>query len=163
MAVAGLFSSPMESQGFIVGNLDSMNEMSGDNIAYIYPKAKKGLLGGFQRAAMKSARFVNIEEVQCHQNQLEIIKYSKPLSIQFNWKRNGSFIQFHCFSDDRVYGMDMATNVSLGKLSMVPDPYEDWTIEIRRSSIENGGEGAFAKRDLESGEAVSFHNSLRYM
>ena len=49
----------------------------------------------------------------------------------------------------------------MGQGVLVPDPYEASHVECRRSGINGGGEGLFAKKDLSVGTIVAFYNGVR--
>ena len=73
----GLISSLTESQGFLYGKIDQNGKMNGNDIVYIYPKAKLALVGKFKDNVMISARKSFITEVNC-ENDLLQLKFSTP-------------------------------------------------------------------------------------
>ena len=44
---------------------------------------------------------------------------------------------------------------------LLEDPYEATLVDVRKSCIDGGGEGAFAKRDLKAGTVVAYYNGVR--
>ena len=57
--------------------------------------------------------------------------------------------------------LSISTVTSVGPGPLTPDPYELVTCEVRRSSVSGGGEGLFARRNIEKGEIVAFYNGVR--
>ena len=54
-----------------------------------------------------------------------------------------------------------ATEDVLSTLPLLRDPYEERLTEIRRSGVAGGGEGLFAKVDLEPGTLVAIYNGVK--
>ena len=56
---------------------------------------------------------------------------------------------------------EQPTDQSLSTLPLLPDPYEERTVEVCTSGVGGGGEGLFAKRQLEEGELVAIYNGVK--
>ena len=56
---------------------------------------------------------------------------------------------------------EQPTEQSLSTLPLLPDPYEERTVEVCTSGVGGGGEGLFAKRQLEEGELVAIYNGVK--
>ena len=54
-----------------------------------------------------------------------------------------------------------ATEESLSTLPLLGDPYEERTVEVATSGVGGGGEGLFARRQLEEGELVAIYNGVK--
>ena len=54
-----------------------------------------------------------------------------------------------------------ATRDHIGDQPLVTDAYEQRTVEVRKSDVDGGGEGLFAKVDLPKGTIVAFYNGVR--
>ena len=134
-----VLSSNTKLHGYLYGTIGSNGKLSG-NGAYIYPYAKMVLLGTFKNNQMVSARKAFIKDIQCKNDQV--------------------YLSFTDPSGPKLY-LDKATNVSMGNLPLIPDPYETMTIEVKPSSIPNAGQGLFAKRIIGDNEIVAFYNGLR--
>ena len=49
----------------------------------------------------------------------------------------------------------------MGEGLLIPDPYEECTVEVRCSTVEGGGEGLYTRRTIRKGEIVSFYNGVK--
>ena len=56
---------------------------------------------------------------------------------------------------------EQPTEQSLSTLPLLPDPYEERTVEVCTSGVGGGGEGLFAKRQLEEGDLVAIYNGVK--
>ena len=56
---------------------------------------------------------------------------------------------------------EQPTEQSLSTLPLLPDPYEERTVEVCASGVGGGGEGLFAKRQLEEGDLVAIYNGVK--
>ena len=54
-----------------------------------------------------------------------------------------------------------STEVSVGAGPLVPDPYEERTVEVRTSGVGGGGEGLYVKRNIVKGELIAMYNGVR--
>ena len=54
-----------------------------------------------------------------------------------------------------------STESSVGAGPLVPDPYEERTVEVRASGVGDGGEGLYVKRNIAKGELIAFYNGVR--
>lgn len=99
----------------MVGILNKKYELSGDNIAYLYPRAKKALVGTFADKKMVAAKFADITRVTCKNNILEL-EFSQPL-------------------EQTEFFYESSTNETIGNMPLVQDPYEAWTVEVKQSTI----------------------------
>ena len=125
-----VFSLNSKLQGYLYGTIGSNGKLSG-NGAYIYPYAKMVLLGTFKNNQMVSARKAFIKDIQCKNDQV--------------------YLSFTDPSGPKLY-LDKATNVSMGNLPLIPDPYEMGTIAIKKSKLHGSGEGVFLKVDVPAGK-----------
>ena len=99
----GLMGYPVQAQGFLYGALGQNAKMSGNNVAYIYPGARVALLGKFKDNYMISARKAHITKASCRENLISL-EFSPPGGPE--------------------YFFDPGTNISLGSMPLVEDPYE---------------------------------------
>ncbi len=140
---SGLLGFPAFTQGFIYGFRDKKTgEMTGDDIAYIYPGGRVALKGRFEDRYMKAARETDITRAICKDNLL---------TLEFGEQRGPTFYY------------DLPSNFSLGSMPLVRDPYELQTVELWPSTVPGAGHGIFAKRNLTAGEVVAFYNGMQYM
>ena len=54
-----------------------------------------------------------------------------------------------------------STESSVGAGPLVPDPYEERTVEVRTSGVGGGGEGLYVKRNIAKGELIALYNGVR--
>ena len=54
-----------------------------------------------------------------------------------------------------------STESSVGAGPLVPDPYEERTVEVRDSGVGGGGEGLYVKRNIAKGELIALYNGVR--
>ena len=109
---------PKTMQGFLYGSIFDNGKVTGNQVAYIYPGTKLALMGKFKNNQMISAHAVTVEKILCKNNFL---------TIEFG-KASGP--KFHHSS---------STNVSLGDMPLVEDPYEARTVKIVSSNSLNSG------------------------
>ena len=56
---------------------------------------------------------------------------------------------------------EKSTEQCLSTLPLLHDPYEERTVEVATSGVGGGGEGLFAKRQLEEGDLVAIYNGVK--
>ena len=110
----------------------------GSNISWIYPDMKTVLHGYFEDGVMREAKATSIIAERCNRGIKEI-KVAEPA-------RDGPIYNFHKINAIRIN--DKPT---------LMDPYERKTVYIQDSPVATG-EGAFAKRDIKSGELVCYYS-----
>jgi hypothetical protein len=140
----GLVGYPSATQGYLYGQLDKKGQLTGDNIAYIYPRGKMALVGRFEDKYMKSGQVANIIKLTCKDNVLNV-EFSQPAV------------------EDTAFYFDLPTNVSLGTRLLTKDPYEAMTVILDKSSIPNSGHGLFAKRNISHSEVIAFYNGMQFV
>ena len=55
-----------------------------------------------------------------------------------------------------------STESSVGAGPLIPDPYEERTVEVRASGVGGGGEGLYVKRNIAKGELIALYNGVKY-
>ena len=144
---SGMCYEYREGGGWMVGQVDGNGEFTGEEaLAYLYPDLRTAFVGSFVQGKMVGAKKTELVDVildpsthimtpvfaaQPHHQEEPDIRYSK------------------------------ATKDNIGDLPLVTDPYEDRTVEVRKSKVDGGGEGLFAKVDLPKGTIVAFYNGIR--
>ena len=138
----GTFWIGLVNNGFIHGIVDEMGQVTGDNVAFIYPDGITALKGRYENTYMKNARYVEVKEYDCDENGLLIATdFTEPLS-------------------DYKFFYDPCTNESwgAGNSKLIHDPYELKNVKLADSSVPNSGEGIFARRDLPKFKPASFYS-----
>ena len=126
--------------GWLVGNVDSRGELTGSRIAFLYPDMITCLVGEFKCGTLVRAKPAKISSVRL---QLGI------LCPQFENISEEEFCHWP--------SSDQAINCPL----LLRDPYEEQLIEVRESNIADGGEGAFAKKNIPCGVVLAYYNGIR--
>ncbi|CAH1247539.1 SETD7 [Branchiostoma lanceolatum] len=123
--------------GCICGDVNDEGEMSGKDIAYIYPDMKLALIGSFVDGEMvkgKLAEVVGIDQ-------------DRP--------------QFKMVSDGGIFKCDVSTSNSISSDLQLPDPYEQQMVYVGASTIQGASEGLFMKVPVKEDKVVAFYNGLR--
>ena len=136
----GIFQTFDEFGGSVIGVVSENGQLTGDSIAYIYPDKETALIGQFKNGQLVKARPAKIEAT-VNNKQLPNFSYRKdyPGSVSF----------------------DVSTHDTLSQQPLLGDVYEQDRVCVKRSLIENAGEGLFAKVDLDQEEIASFYNGIR--
>ena len=143
---SGVLQTFDEFGGSVIGAVDNEGRLTGDNIAYVYPDKETALIGQFEDGQLVRARAAKLEDaavVSSNGGELKLPKFSYrtdyPESI--------------CF--------DVSTHDVLSLQPLLCDVYEQDRVCVKKSLIENAGDGLFAKVDLEADEVASFYNGIR--
>ena len=131
----------VEGGGWITGQVDRGGELTGDNIAFLYPDLTTAILGTFQRGVLVSGvpgritGLVMVEDIAVP--QISILSQSDMVTFS------------------------LSTEDSVGPQPLIRDPYEARTVEVRPSQVGGGGEGLFLRRNVKKNEVVAFYNGVR--
>lgn len=123
--------------GTLVGRVDEVGALTGNNIAYIYPDHWTALVGDFKEGAMQRAKLARV--TNCINGVPE----------------------FHIFPSDVEYKEDISTRSHFCSEPLLPDPFEDQRVFVKKSDIEGANEGVFARFDVGIGAIMSFYNGIR--
>ena len=134
-----------EFGGAVMGEVDAEGELTGSNIAYVYPDGATALVGEFNSGRMVHARPARLKSGSEHKDNclLDVVFCSDDI--------DGS-----C-----AVGYDESTCDVLSSKPLVPDVYEQGRVYVSQSRIPGADEGLFAKVDCCEGEVVSFYNGIR--
>ena len=130
-----------EGGGWLTGPVDLSGELTGDNIAFLYPDLTTGLLGQFYRGEAVNVSPASVSEVRIPAGGLAQLGFTKL--------------------EGEAVSRSVSTRDSVGPQPRVRDPYERTVCEVRTSQVEAGGEGLFAVRNITRGEIVAFYNGVR--
>jgi hypothetical protein len=125
----GMVGDPIRAQGFLYGKVNKKGKISGENNAYIYPDYETALVGRFEDNFMKSGRLAKISAVTCQSGMIHV-KFDEP------------------DPKSPVYFYDPSSNVSMGSIWYLKDPFEDKQVELKESTIPGAGLGLFTKVDI---------------
>lgn len=116
--------------GMLVGDLDSNFKFTGDNLAFVYPDFELAYVGRFENFVMKRGRIAEVVGEQFNEFGIKQLKFSFRKS------------------DSHVFFYSPPTNVSMGEGPKILDPYDQRTVKLGPSTIEEAGEGVFAIRKI---------------
>ena len=143
----GPFWVGMPGNGFLHGIVNDKGELTGDDIAYIYPDGVTAFKGRFENRYMISARNVDIKKYTCDENGMLIAsEFTEPLT-------------------EHIFKYDPCTNVSFGGGGLpnsVRDPYEEKMVKLGPSSIPNSGEGVVAIQDIPAWQFATIYSTFLY-
>lgn len=119
-------------------------DFSTNNTIYLYPDCRTVLVGNFYKGQMVQARLAQVVG-------------------------SSGFCSYFCGSlqpelsepKGQIYSYDPSTSTRLSSQCLLPDPYEQEFVCVRRSHIPRAGEGLFAKCDIEMGTVLCFYNGIR--
>ena len=134
------------SGAYLHGKVDNEGQITGDEIAYIYPDGTTAFRGKFKDKFMISARNVDVLKYDCDENGMLIAtEFTEPLT-------------------EHIFKYEPSTNNSFGgglPLS-VRDPYEVKTVKLAQSKVPNSGEGVLVLRDIPNGRFASLYSLYLY-
>ena len=94
--------------------------ITGDDVAYLYPGYESALVGKFDNNFMVSAKYAHIKSAKCEDNFM---------TVEFEVPDEAG----------PEYTYDPSSNETIGKFPTLPDPYESETVEVRKSNVEAAG------------------------
>jgi len=129
-----------EGSGWTVGKMDKTGELTGDDIAYIYPDMKMALKGRFEKGVLVRGQICEL--IGCYEeNDVFIPVFSQP--------------------SGQTYEFEAPSIRNIAKHPLLRDPFEEQLCEVGESRLPQGGEGLFAKRDLAAKEVASLYNGIK--
>jgi len=127
--------------GYTVGRVDAEGELTGNNIAFIYPDHRTGLLGHFEKGDMKRCQAVTVQGFETEYKCVSVPYFSEP---------TGEF-----------YTKEVSTTSWVTDNTMLEDPYEKVTVYVAHSKTPGADDGLFAARDLKTNTIAAFYNGIR--
>ena len=125
--------------------------ITSDHAIYTYPDGVSQLVGKWEEV-----------RIRC----LCLRVYLTP-SISYAIQNEMVAAVFRKKGDDRgpqegepLYEYDPSTEDSISSQPLLPDPYESERVRVGPSTVEDGGEGLFARRKMVKGEVVAFYNGI---
>jgi len=128
--------------GYITGIAEN-NDISGDNLTYIFPNLIDGVSGEFFKGKLVTGELVKLCSV-------EIVDGIAVPEFRRNESKNLSKVT-----------RDISTAFEISKTPLVPDKLEHDRVEVKQSNNDTAGEGLFAKTQFISGDLVSILNGTR--
>ena len=130
-----------DNSGYTVGKVDDSGELTGDDIAYIYPDFQMAIRGKFIEGEL-------IEGYQC-----EVVGCYEDCGIMVP-------VFSECSGPAYEFENPSIRNIALNPL--LRDPWEDTRVYVSGSGLPQGGEGLFAKKDFGEKEVVALYNGIKF-
>jgi histone-lysine N-methyltransferase SETD7 len=129
-----------EGGGWLVGKMAKDGTVTGDNIAFLYPDLSTAVVGRFECGELVEAFPATLVAAEMNKGVLE------P-----EFKRK----------EEVVYRRWISTREDVVCPPHQPDVYEKRLVEVGMSLVEGGGEGLFAKEDIDEDILVAYYNGVR--
>ena len=127
--------------GFIVGQVDQFGNMTGKDIAYVYPDFETMLVGEFKNGDLVSGYEAELEDLLPSPNGLLKPLYEiKGHQIMTFSPSNGTFV---------------------GQGPITRDPMEKKFVYVSNSTIKDAGRGVFLKRKANKGQVIAYYNGVK--
>ncbi|XP_023325406.1 histone-lysine N-methyltransferase SETD7 isoform X2 [Eurytemora carolleeae] len=126
--------------GFIYGKPDTQGFLTGDDLVFIYPDFRTGLLGRFTEGILEYGREIKITWERCNMGVKEI--------------------QYQVVGD-HVWRRDIPNATHIGLFPNIVDPYERKAVHVRSSNILGSNEGLYSRRNFLPGDLVSYFNGVK--
>lgn len=136
----GIFWQAVLGGAWLVGQLDISGQMTGSDVAFLYPDLKTALVGEFRNGELVSA---------VHSRVISVTEDSGLLFPKFEKLSKTEFRQWP------------SSRLEITSPPHLRDPYEDQLVEVCTSKVPGGGDGLFAKVDIPAGTLVAYYNGLR--
>ena len=115
----------------------------GSDCVYLYPDCVTALLGTWRSGRMEQAREARLVNINLTGDELEVMVRPTP------------------GKEHLLYREDISTSTLISSDPSLTDPFEEKTVYVAQSGIENAGEGLFLRRDVQDGDLVAFYNGVR--
>ena len=129
----GLLSCPADEDGLAEGS----------DCLYLYPDFSTALLGTWSSGRMERATQARLANIRLAGDSLELVVRPTP------------------GKEDVSYREDISTSTLISSEPRLADPFEEKTVYVAQSGIENGGEGLFLRRNVQEGDLVAYYNGVR--
>ena len=129
--------------GYIVGEVDRAGELTGDNIAYIYPDFRTAIRGEYEKGILVTSRLCRVMSSVETAAGVIIPLFGDPIE------------------PDLEYHYDPASHLTISKWPLLRDPWEESMVEVRQSNMEQAGEGLFAKTDLPAKTIIALFAGVK--
>ena len=116
-------------------------KLTGDDIAYIYPDFSMAIEGKFDDGCLVEG--YKCEVLGCYENcGMMVPVFTDPSGPPFTFEN--------------------PTIRNIANHPLVRDPWEETKVRVDQSKLPQGGEGLFAKKDIERCEVVALYNGIKF-
>ncbi|XP_023349009.1 histone-lysine N-methyltransferase SETD7 [Eurytemora carolleeae] len=127
--------------GCVVGVVDEEGQLSGTNIAYIYPDFKTALVGNFRDGVLEFGQVSSVKKVTTDNLGIKVPQFIEP--------------------EGRLYRREISTYDFVTSTPTLPDPYESKMVEVRKSRVPGANEGLFAKKSIPPSVVLAFYHGQK--
>ena len=127
--------------GFIVGQVDQLGNMTGNDIAYVYPDFESMLVGEFKNGELVSG-------------------YAAELA-DFTSSPNGFLKPLYELKGHETMSFSQSNDTFIGQGPLIRDPMEEKYLYVSNSTIKDAGRGVFLKRKASKGQVIGYYNGVR--
>ena len=131
----------LKGGGYVVGKVNEDGQLTGTNIAYMFPDIETALVGVFEDGVMKEAKATKLSEVILDYGCIKVPKFSSTVGATLYRELSTS---------------DFVTNFPLLK-----DPYEEKMVFVKQSLVEGAQEDLFANQAVKANTTLAFCNGKR--
>jgi len=128
--------------GCIVGKVDEDGNLSGNDIAYLFPDYRTAFVGTFKNGVLVFARAATLTGMSS-EGTIKVPMLSEP--------------------EGRLYSREISTHEFVTASPTLPDPYESTMVQVLKSNVEGGNDGLFARKKIEKNTIIAFYNGIRIL
>ena len=126
--------------GYVIGKVDDKGDLTGQDIAFIYPDVRTAIKGQFTCGVLESGQ-------ECR--------------VTSSRQVGGVIVPRYSQVQGPSYSYDPASALTISKQPLLQDPWEKNMVEVRSSKLEQAGEGLFAKEDLPEKTVIALFAGVR--
>ena len=145
---SGVLQTFDEFGGSMIGTVDSKGRLTGDDIIYIYPDKETVLIGRFEDGQLMRGQAAKLEDTGMNKAAINSGELKLPK------------VSYRTDHPETIH-FDVSSHDILSLQPLLCDVYEQDRVCVKKSLIDNAGEGLFARVDLKADEVASFYNGVR--
>lgn len=127
--------------GCVVGRVNEEGELTGSDLAYLYPDLKTAIVGTFEKGELVSGQTSSLQALHLDYGAVKVPKFLPG---------QGPFLR-----------RQISTTEQMTDLPLVQDPYEQNMVVIQQSSVPGAEEGLFARGPTPPNTVLAFYNGIR--
>lgn len=127
--------------GYVVGRVNEDGELTGSDIAYMFPNIETAFVGKFDEGVLIEAQVSSLSEVILDYGCIKVPKFLDT---------NGP-----------IYYRELSTSDFVTNFPLLKDPYEEKMVFVKQSLVEGAQEGLFARQAVKANTIVAFYNGIR--
>merc|ERR1719317_428232 len=127
--------------GYIVGRVNEDGQLTGSDIAYLFPNIETAFVGQFVDGVLKEARVSKICDVILDYGCIKVPKFAEPTGP--------------------MYQRELSTSEFVTNSPLLKDPYEEKMVFVKQSLVEGAQEGLFSRQAVKANTIMAFYNGIR--